>query len=238
MSTLRLRGVTRRYPGARDPVLAGLDLEVREHETLCVLGASGAGKSTLVRLLADLDEPQAGHIDRGEDPRRPALVPQSPDLFPWLTVAENLALGGRFRANGDRFRPQRVPELVADLGIAHLADAMPAELSGGQAQRVALGRALAIDPGVVLLDEPFSALDPAIRADLQLWLREVLTRVRISAVLVTHDVDEALVVADRIVYLDGPRGITAQWRPREEGTGRDEVLAHYRAGAGAVGAAG
>ncbi|WP_262424884.1 ABC transporter ATP-binding protein [Brachybacterium sp. Z12] len=211
-------------------MLQELDLEVQEHETLCVLGASGAGKSTLVRLLADLDAPQSGHIDRGEDPRRPALVPQSPDLFPWLTVAENIGLGGRYQANGGHFRPERVRELLVDLGIAELAGAMPAELSGGQAQRVALGRALAVDPGVVLLDEPFSALDPAIRADLQVWLRDVLTRVRISAVLVTHDVDEALTVADRIVYLDGPRGITAQWCPREDGTSRDEVLAHYRVG--------
>ena len=235
MIRLALRGVTRRYPGSAVPVLQDLDLEVQEHETLCVLGASGAGKSTLVRLLADLDAPQGGRIDRGKDPRRPALVPQSPDLFPWLTVAENIALGGRYQANGGHFRPERVRELLADLGIAELAEAMPAELSGGQAQRVALGRALAVDPGVVLLDEPFSALDPAIRADLQVWLRDVLTRVRISAVLVTHDVDEALTVADRIVYLDGPRGITAQWRPREDGTSRDEVLAHYRVGV--VGAA-
>lgn len=237
MSSLVLHGVTHGYPGG-GPVLQDLDLEVAEHETLCVLGASGAGKSTLVRLLADLDRPQSGHIDRGADPRRPALVPQSPDLFPWLTVAENIALGGRYRANTDHFRAERVPELLADLGIAHLADALPAELSGGQAQRVALGRALAVDPGVVLLDEPFSALDPAIRSDLQLWLREVLTRVRISAVLVTHDVDEALIVADRIVYLDGPRGITARWSPREDGTTRDEVLAHYRSGATVTGTRG
>ncbi|GAA1313023.1 MAG: ABC transporter ATP-binding protein [Brachybacterium tyrofermentans] len=230
MTTLALRGVTRWFPGTAHPVLQGLDLEVEELETLCVLGSSGAGKSTLVRLLAGLDEPQGGTIDRGDDPRRPALVPQSPDLFPWLTVAENVGIGGRYTANDGHFRPERVPELLAELGIADLAEALPAELSGGQAQRVALGRALAVDPSVVLLDEPFSALDPAIRADLQVWLREVLTRVRISAVLVTHDVDEALTVADRIVYLDGPRGLTAQWRPREDGTGRDEVLAHYRAG--------
>lgn len=231
MTILALRGLARQYPGSAAPVLEDLDLEVREHEVLAVLGASGAGKSTLVRLLAGLDRPQQGSIDRGADPRRPALVPQSPDLFPWLTVAENVALGGRYDANAGLFRPERVPELLADLGIAELADALPGELSGGQAQRVALGRALAVQPAVVLLDEPFSALDPAIRADLQTWLRDVLTRVGISAVLVTHDIDEALTVADRIVYLDGRQGITAQWRPREDGTGRDEVLAHYRAGA-------
>lgn len=230
MTRLTLHGVTHWYPGSVSPVLQDLDLRVEEHETLCVLGASGAGKSTLVRLLADLDTPQRGHIDRGEDPRRPALVPQSPDLFPWLTVTENLALAGRYRANVGRFRAERVPELLAELGIAELGDAMPSELSGGQAQRVALGRALAADPSVILLDEPFSALDPATRADLQVWLREVLTRVRIAAVLVTHDVDEALTVADRLVYLDGPRGVTAEWCPREDGTGRDEVLAHYRSG--------
>jgi len=228
MIRLALRGVTRWYPGSSAPVLSNLDLEVHEHETLCVLGASGAGKSTLVRLLADLDEPQGGAVDRGADGRRPALVPQSADLFPWLTVAENVGLGGRYAANADHFRPARVTELLDDLGIADLAGSVPAELSGGQAQRVALGRALAVDPGVVLLDEPFSALDPAIRADLQVWLREVLTRVRTAAVLVTHDVDEALTVADRIVYLDGTRGITAQWRPQEDATTRDQVLAHYR----------
>ncbi|GAA1491203.1 ABC transporter ATP-binding protein [Brachybacterium sacelli] len=230
MTRLALRGVTRWHPGASGPVLKDLDLEVDEHETLCVLGASGAGKSTLVRVLAGLEEPQAGRVERVADARRPALVPQSPDLFPWLTVAENVGLGGRYAANAGRAGPSQVRELLESLGIAELAAALPAELSGGQAQRVALGRALAVDPGVILLDEPFSALDPAIRADLQVWLREVLTRVRTAAVLVTHDVEEALVVADRIVYLDGPRGLTAQWRPREEGTTREQVLAHYRAG--------
>ncbi|GAB4097493.1 ABC transporter ATP-binding protein [Brachybacterium squillarum] len=229
MTVLALRGVTRWYPGSPRPVLQDLDLVVQEHETMGVLGASGAGKSTLVRILAGLDTPQGGVVERGADPRRPTLVPQSPDLFPWLTVAENIALGGRFAANREHFRAARVAELLDDLGIAELAEALPAELSGGQAQRVALGRALAVDPAVVLLDEPFSALDPAIRSDLQVWLREVLTRLRITAVLVTHDVDEALTVADHVVYLDGARGITARWRPREDGTGRDEVLAHYRA---------
>ena len=152
MSSLALHGVTHRYPGGDGPVLQDLDLEVAEHEVMCVLGASGAGKSTLVRLLADLDQPLSGRIDRGADPRLPALVPQSPDLFPWLTVAENIALGGRYSANAGRFRPERVPELLDDLGIAELAGALPSELSGGQAQRVALGRALAVDPAVVLLD--------------------------------------------------------------------------------------
>lgn len=231
MIRLALRGVTRWHPGAPGPVLQDLDLEIREQETLVVLGSSGAGKSTLVRLLAGLDQPQSGSIDRGEDPRRPALVPQSPDLLPWLTVRENIALGGRYAANRDHFRASRVGELLADLGIAELSGSLPSELSGGQAQRVALGRALAVDPGVVLLDEPFSALDPAIREDLQLWLREVLTRVRTAAVVVTHDVDEALTVGDRIVYLDGPRGITARWSPRQEGTTREEILARYRGAA-------
>src|SRR5699024_8163651 len=136
MIRLALRGVTRWYPGSSAPVLSNLYLEVHEHETLCVLGASGAGKSTLVRLLADLDEPQGGAVDRGADGRRPALVPQSADLFPWLTVAENVGLGGRYAANADHFRPARVTELLDDLGIADLAGSVPAELSGGQAQRV------------------------------------------------------------------------------------------------------
>lgn len=228
MIRLTLRGVTRWYPAAPGPVLDELDLDIHDQETLVVLGSSGAGKSTLVRLLAGLDEPQAGTIDRGEDPRRPALVPQSPDLFPWLTAGENVALGGKYAANQDHFRDSRVEELLEDLGIGELSGAMPGELSGGQAQRVALGRALAVDPGIVLLDEPFSALDPAIREDLQVWLREVLTRVRTAAVVVTHDVDEALTVGDRIVYLDGARGITAQWHPRQDGTTRAEILARYR----------
>lgn len=228
MIRLALRAVTRWHSGAPAPVLQDLDLDIDDQEILVVLGSSGAGKSTLVRLLAGLDQPQAGTIDRAEDPRRPALVPQSPDLLPWLTVRENVGLGGRYAANHGRFRAPRVRELLMDLGIAELADSLPSELSGGQAQRVALGRALAVDPGVVLLDEPFSALDPAIREDLQGWLREVLTRVRTAAVLVTHDVDEALTVGDRIVYLDGQRGITSQWRPRQEGTTREEILARYR----------
>src|SRR5690606_33957285 len=149
----------------------------------------------------------------------------SPDLFPWLTVAENIALGGRYSANAGRFRAERVPELMADLGIAESAGALPSELSGGQAQRVALGRAPAVDPSVVLLDEPFSALDPAVRADPEAWARGGLTRVRISAVPVTPGVGEALVGGRPIVFPGGPRRITAGWTPREDGTTREEVLA-------------
>lgn len=192
-------------------ILSGIDLSVERGRQLAVLGRSGAGKSTLLRVLEGEVRPTSGsiQIEGGAGAQRQAVVYQQALLFEWLTVAENVALGQRYRRNGE-VAPARIDELLALLEIEDLRDRYPDQISGGQAQRVALGRALAVEPDLLLLDEPFSALDPATRFALQDWLRAESRREALTSVIVTHDIDEALLLADDIVLLAGGR-IARRW---------------------------
>src|SRR5699024_10772192 len=140
------------------------------------------------------------------------MVFQQPLLLPWLTVGENIRLGGRFAANRERFDEAFAEELLGHFGLGRLADNMPDELSGGQAQRIAIIRAAAVRPQALLLDEPFSALDPAVRADLQDWLATLSRELGCTTILVTHDVDEALRLGDRIVLLGDQGVFRREWR--------------------------
>ncbi|HEY1970150.1 MAG TPA: ABC transporter ATP-binding protein [Pseudonocardia sp.] len=230
---LHLSGATKRY-GSR-AVLSGLDLDVPRRGRLAVLGPSGSGKSTLMRVLAGLEPLDGGSVEHADD-LVTAVVFQQPLLAPWLTIRENVALGGRYRANRSRFRMEQVDELLDRFGLADLAGARPDQVSGGQAQRVAMARALVVRPDVVLLDEPFSALDPATRQELREWLRETATRLELTLVLVTHDVDEALFLGQHIVALDGTGTIGGRWLNTGEPEHTDlaghplraELLASYR----------
>jgi sulfonate transport system ATP-binding protein len=227
---LALNGGVRRY-GPRT-VLDGVDLEVGRGARQIVLGPTGSGKSTLLRLLAGLEEPDAGTVERPGDPVT-ATVFQEPLLLPWLTVRDNVGLGGRYRANRDRYDSGHAGALLERLGMSAHADDLPAALSGGQAQRVAIARGMAIRPDVLLLDEPFGALDPATRAELQVWLRELAESEGLTLVLVTHDVDEALYLGTHVAALDGAGGIGGRWTPEPSAAPgghplRDEVLAGYR----------
>ncbi|HEX2857214.1 MAG TPA: ATP-binding cassette domain-containing protein [Propionibacteriaceae bacterium] len=224
MGTLlaRLTGVDAGYSGHR--VLTGIDLDVPAGRQLAILGPSGAGKSTLLRLLGRELEPSAGTVWFDPDSVvRSAIVHQDPYLYDWLTIGENIALGLGFSANRD-CDPAQLDHAVDLLGLAPVVDRYPDEVSGGQAQRAALARALAISPGLLLLDEPFSALDPLTRGDLQQWLRRAVDGDRLTSVLVTHDLDEALVVADDIALIDGTGRIRQRWRNDEPA--RDAVRAH------------
>lgn len=225
---LTVRGLRKSYPGASAPALDGVDLTLRSGETFAVLGPSGSGKSTLLRAIAGLEPLDGGSIEFGCADERFAVVFQDPGLFPWLSVRQNIALGGRYRRNRDRFEDSRVDDLLEILGLVPLAHTPVQELSGGQAQRVSVGRALAVRPDVLLLDEPFSALDPATRKDLQLWLRGLATELDLTVFLVTHDVDEAITLGDRIGFFAGPRGFRRQWVPAQDGTTAEQILAHYR----------
>lgn len=213
---LRVTGGARVFPTPGGPVTVfrDLDVEVRTGEVLTLLGPSGCGKSTLLRILAGLDELTAGdlHVPRHAD-GRPAtgIVFQAPHLLPWLTVRDNVALGLRYRANRD-VDDAEVDRLLHVLGLAALIDALPAELSGGQAQRVAIARTVVTAPPILLLDEPFGALDPLTRHSLQDWLRRIRRELDLTVVLVTHDVDEALHVGDRVALLrGGDGGLDAIW---------------------------
>ncbi|MEU8579223.1 ABC transporter ATP-binding protein [Streptomyces abikoensis] len=195
----------------RTPVLTGLDLTVEDGALACVLGPSGCGKSTLLRIVAGFHPATRGHIvlhgrtlDDGRtrvpaERRRIGYVPQDGALFPHLTIAANVGFGLP-RAG----RRERVREMLDLIGLGGLAGRHPHQLSGGQQQRVALARALAPRPQLLLLDEPFAALDAALRAELRTEVAATLRRAGATAILVTHDVDEALAFADIIaVVRDG-----------------------------------
>ena len=227
-----IHGVGRTFPGrdGRTPVLHGIDLHLRPGEFVAVLGASGCGKSTLLRLIAGLDTPTSGEITIGGrtvadcDPRC-AMVFQEPRLLPWRTVAQNVALGAR--GVPDAQRPEAMLERV---GLAGSERAWPHQLSGGMAQRVGLARAFVRKPAVLLLDEPFAALDAFTRLQMGDLLREVCRDRSRTVLLVTHDVDEALRLADRVVLLGGkPAAITAEYATagRDANRLRAEILGRF-----------
>lgn len=204
---VQLRSVSKSFGRGRTAVdvLAGVSLDIAPGEIVALLGPSGCGKSTLLRLIAGLDEPTSGtvcvdgHAVSGVDPRC-AIVFQEPRLLPWRSVASNVRLGARGQGN-----PDDVATWLDLVGLTGFERHLPKEISGGMAQRAALARALIGHPGVLLLDEPFAALDALTRLRMQDLLVDVVARTGATVLLVTHDVDEAVLLADRIVVL-GHRG--------------------------------
>jgi sulfonate transport system ATP-binding protein len=205
-----LRDVRRTFPTPTGPrtVLAGVDLELAAGEIVALVGPSGCGKSTLLRQVSGLDTPDGGAIlidgtpVRGTDPRT-AVAFQEPRLLPWRTLTHNIALGlppGTSRAAG----ADRVAQLLELVDLSASAGLRPRQVSGGMAQRASLARALARNPGVLLLDEPFGALDALTRLRMQELLLEVHAAEPTTVLLVTHDVEEALYLADRVVLLRTP----------------------------------
>lgn len=191
------------YPnGVR--ALDRLNLEIREGEIVALVGGSGCGKSTLLRLAAGLDQPTRGRIRLdGETISAPhplvGMIFQEPRLLPWLTVAQNVAFGIAGQPKAER--ESIVREVLTRVGLLECGPRWPRELSGGQAQRVAIARALAAQPKVLLLDEPFSALDAFTRASLHEHLLNLWAEFRPTLVLVTHDVEEAAYLADRVLVM-------------------------------------
>jgi iron(III) transport system ATP-binding protein len=205
---LRIRSLTKRFGDFT--ALDRISLDVHEGEFICFLGPSGCGKTTLLRAIAGLDPQTSGQIEQaGRDvsalpaaKRDFGIVFQSYALFPNLTAAKNVAYG---LENARLPRAQiraRVRELLAMVGIPEQGDKYPAQLSGGQQQRVALARALATSPGLLLLDEPLSALDAKVRVHLRHEIRQLQRRVGVTTIMVTHDQEEALTIADRIVVMN------------------------------------
>ncbi|MEU4537743.1 ABC transporter ATP-binding protein [Streptosporangium sp. NPDC023825] len=188
-----VRGLTRAFGERR--VLDGIDLEIGRGEFVALLGRSGSGKSTLLRVLAGLDPGAEGGVEVGGTV---AVAFQEPRLVPWRRVLANVALG--LRAPDPRAAALAALE---EVGLGGLRDAWPLTLSGGEAQRVSLARALVREPGLLLLDEPFSALDALTRITIHRLVLDLWARHRPGILLVTHDVDEAMLLADRVLVLDG-----------------------------------
>lgn len=209
---LELKGIDRAYIDDEDPaktnvveVLKDVSLEIQRGEFISIIGSSGCGKTTLLRLIGGLDRPQAGQVlldgapITGPDPQR-GYVFQQGSLFPWLTVWQNIAAGLKAR-HVYREEKSRVADYIRLIGLEGFEKTYPHQLSGGMAQRVAIARALINGPDVLLMDEPMGALDSFTRADLQEKLLEIRKGNDATMVLVTHDVDEAIYLSDRIVIM-------------------------------------
>jgi NitT/TauT family transport system ATP-binding protein len=210
-ASLQLRGVTKVFPstgrrGAPTTAIEDIDLDVGAGELVCLVGASGCGKSTLLSVVAGLAEPTEGEVTVdgrqviGPGPDR-AVVFQSYSLFPWRTVAENVAFGLEVAHVSKPDIKRRVAALLDVVQLAKWADARPSQLSGGMRQRVAIARSLATEPEVLLLDEPFGALDAQTRTLMQDYLRSIWARLGTTILMVTHDVEEALYLAQRVYVL-------------------------------------
>ncbi len=209
-------------------ILKGVSLTLDPGEVVALLGASGSGKTTLLRSVAGLESPSRGRISIGEsvlydgaagvdmavEKRSLGLVFQSYALWPHRTVFENVAYGLRLRGTAAADVDTRVNQALHNLGLGHLAQRFPHQLSGGQQQRVAIARALVYNPPVVLMDEPLSNLDAKLREEARAWLRELIVRLHISALVVTHDQTEAMAMSDRILLLNFGK-IEQQGTPEE-----------------------
>ena len=213
--TISIRSIEKSY--GRYPALNGVSLEVRDGELLALLGPSGSGKTTLLRTIAGLEFPESGSVlfdgqdvtFSGAADRRVGFVFQQYALFKHMTVARNVAFGLDVRKRKDRPAKaeiaKRVNELLRLVELGEMGNRFPAQLSGGQRQRVALARALALDPSVLLLDEPFGALDAAVRKSLRRELRRIHDATGVTTIFVTHDQEEALELADRVAILNHGR---------------------------------
>ncbi|MBA3518221.1 MAG: ABC transporter ATP-binding protein [Rhizobiales bacterium] len=215
MTKLRIEGVSRSFPGMRGgaPTLAlePISLQVAENDFITILGPSGCGKSTLLRIVAGLDRPSAGRVllDRREidrpGPDR-GMVFQSYTLFPWLTVQENIGFGLREKGLARVERDQVIASYIEKVGLRGFARHYPKTLSGGMQQRTAIARALANDPAILLLDEPFGALDNQTRSLMQELLLGIWEAERKTVLFVTHDIEEAIFLANRVIVMTARPG--------------------------------
>jgi iron(III) transport system ATP-binding protein len=217
-------------------ILKGVSMQLAQGEVVSLLGPSGSGKTTLLRAVAGLEVPHKGVIriedkvvfDGGAKAEIPAekrnlgLVFQSYALWPHKTVFDNVAYGLKLRNVAGSEIKERVETALRNLGLGHLADRLPHQLSGGQQQRVAIARALVYNPPVILMDEPLSNLDAKLREEARAWLRELILKMQLSALVVTHDQNEAMAMSDRILLLNN--GVIEQQGNPEEMYGRPQTL--------------
>jgi NitT/TauT family transport system ATP-binding protein len=210
---LELRNVGCTFDSSRGSVVAlrNVDLELQEHEFVCVVGASGSGKSTLLRLIDGLIAPTSGEVLVGGAPvagpgRDRAMVFQQDCLLPWQTILDNVAYGLRLAGVAKREAHDTARQYIKTVGLAGFENSFPHQLSGGMRQRANVARALAVDPRIILLDEPFAALDSQTREIMQAELLRIWSTHRKTVVFITHQIDEAVYLADRVVVLSARPG--------------------------------
>jgi NitT/TauT family transport system ATP-binding protein/sulfonate transport system ATP-binding protein len=217
---LAVRGVTKRFAVGDDEVeaLAPVDLAIPKSEFVCMIGASGCGKSTLLRIIAGFEEPTTGHVSiDGKPVTGPGsdrgMVFQDYALFPWMTVRQNISFGPRQRHLPREKIDKTTDEFVKMVGLERFADRYPNQLSGGMKQRVAIARVLANNANILLMDEPFGALDALTREQLQNELLQIWKRTGVTTIFVTHSVEEAVLLADRVLVMSaGPGRIDSDFR--------------------------
>ncbi len=207
-ANLSIDYITHTFKGQSQPTLKDIELQIKPGEKIALIGRSGCGKSTLLHMLAGLLIPSEGCVRiHGHTVSKPSakwnMMFQKPSLYPWMTVRENAELGLVFTGKRD---PQKIDRLLAMVGLSDKADANVQSLSGGQQQRVALARSLATSPELLLLDEPFSALDAFTRSSLQDDVARIVTQEGLTLVIVTHDIDEAVAMADRVLIMSANPG--------------------------------
>jgi NitT/TauT family transport system ATP-binding protein len=241
---IRVQSIGKTYPtqDGSFEALRDLDLTVERGEFVSVIGVSGCGKSTLLRIIGGLLEPTDGTVDIGGLPPREAqrqknlgFVFQDAALLPWLNVVDNVELPLKVNRRANRPRPRGTDELLELVGLQRFADAFPHELSGGMQQRVAIARALVHYPSILLMDEPFGALDELTRAHMRYELLHIWSRTGKTVLFVTHSIAEAIVLSDRVVVMGGPPGrvldvvrVTLP-RPRDESVERSSHFLDYAA---------
>ncbi len=202
---IEARNVTRQYLGGSFTAVDDVSMDLRENEIVCFIGPSGCGKTTMLRMIAGLEYPTAGDLTvygkpiNGPGPDR-GMIFQAYTSFPWLTARRNIEYGMKIMGLSREERRHRATEFLRLVHLDDFGDSYPASLSGGMKQRVAIARTLAQNPGVLLMDEPFGALDAQVRWEMQEMMIEIIERENTTVVTVTHDIQEAIYLADRIVF--------------------------------------
>jgi NitT/TauT family transport system ATP-binding protein len=212
--TLEVRGLKRRFrspEGNERIVFDGLDLDVHRREFITVIGPSGCGKSTFIRMVAGLDEADGGVIKLNGEPiggpgSDRGMVFQGYTLFPWLTVKRNVMFGLQLKGLGNTLAEESARSWLHMVGLGPFENSYPHQLSGGMKQRVAIARALATEPRILIMDEPFGALDAQTRALMQMYLLQIWKKVDVTILFITHDLDEAIFLSDRIMVLGNDPG--------------------------------
>ena len=232
---LKVEGLSKTYPGAKEPVFDGVNFNVAQGEFVCIIGHSGCGKTTILNVLAGLEHASGGYVFMdGREVAGPSLdrgvVFQGHALMPWLTVRKNIAFAVRSKwPNWSRAQVgAQVEKYVGMVGLAQAIDKKPSELSGGMKQRVGIARAFAIEPRMLLLDEPFGALDALTRGTIQDELLRICAQTQQTVFMITHDVDEAILLADRVLLMsNGPQARVGEIVRNTMGRDRTRATLHH-----------